>query len=161
MSHRKAKPKNRPSLSNPLKASPSSAYSHLTCFPPSEPIYAVATTAIGQSVIRIYDTNRPIHGAQEVRCEIRLKKGEEASCLAWAGHDGKKRKRANSTGEFVCGLTSGRIYIIEQASGEIIKTLEGHTAIVRDWSVDQGKGWSCGGDGLIKCWDLRTGSCLM
>lgn len=81
------------------------------------------------------------------------------SCLAWSTSDGKKRKRVQSSGDLVCGLTSGRIYIIEQASGEIVKTLEGHTASVSSWVVDEDKGWSCGGDGKIKSWDPRTGSC--
>jgi len=161
MSHRKAKPKNRPSLANPLRASSHPSYLHLTSFHPSRPLYAVATTAIGQNVVRIYDTDRPVHGALEARCEVRLKREEEASCLAWTGGKGKKRKRVPSDGEFVCGLTSGRIYVVEQASGEIVRTLEGHTAAVTDWSVDQERGWSCAGDGLIKCWDPQTGSCLM
>src|SRR5271155_2534404 len=126
MSHRKAKPKNRPNLSNPLNTSTPSSSLHLTCFHPSKPLYAVATTAIGQNVLRLYDTDRPIPGAQQVRCEIRLQRGEQVSYLAWTGYDGKKRKRVQSTGgDLICGLTSGRIYIIDQASGEIVKTLEG------------------------------------
>ena len=161
MSHRKSKPKNKPSLSAPLSAPGSSSSLHLTCFHPSKPIYAVATTAIGQNVIRIYDTDRPV---QEARCEVRLKRGDEVSCLAWTGADGKKRKRVQASvggGELVCGLMSGKIYVIEQASGEIVRSLEGHTAGVSDWSVDEEKGWSCGGDGKIKGWDPRTGSCLL
>ena len=158
MSQRKRKPENRPSLSTPLAAPPSSSSLHLTCFHQSKPLYAVATTAIGQNVIRIYDTDRPV---QEVRCEIRLKRDEEVSCLAWTGYDGKKRKRVQSSaGELVCGLISGKIHVMEQASGEIVRSLEGHTAAVTAWSVDDDKGWSCGGDGKIKCWDPRTGSCL-
>lgn len=162
MSHKKAKPKNRPTLSTPLTEYAPSSSLHLTSFHPSKPLYAVATTAIGQNVIRIFDTNRPVPGAQEVRCEVRLKRGDEVSCLAWAGYDVKKRKRAQSSaGELVCGVTSGQIYVIEQASGEIVRTLEGHTARVNSWSVGEDKGWSCGGDGKVKGWDLRTGNCLV
>src|SRR5205809_7075601 len=118
MSHRKSKPNNRPTLSNPLVAPIPSSSLHLACFHTSKPVYAVATTAIGQNVIRIFDTDRPVPGAQEVRCEVRLKRGEEVSCLAWTGYDGKKRKRVQSSaGELVCGVTSGRIYVIEQAAG--------------------------------------------
>jgi WD40 repeat protein len=158
MSYKKSKPKNRPSLSTPLAASSPSSSLHLTCFHPSRPLYAVATTAIGQNVIRIYDTDA---SSQEVRVEIRLKRGEEICCLAWTGHDVKKRKRAQySDAQLICGLKSGKIYIIEQATGEIVRSLEGHTAAVNDWSVDQDRGWSCGGDGKIKCWDPKTGSCL-
>jgi WD40 repeat protein len=57
-------------------------------------------------------------------------------------------------------MSSGRIYIIEQASGVIMRTLEGHTAPVRGWTVDENRGWSCGGDGKLVCWDVQTGSCL-
>ena len=162
MSHRKSKPKNRPTLSNPLVALIPSSSLHLACFHPSKPLYAVATTAIGQNVIRIYDTDRPVPGAQDVRSEIRLKKSEEVSCLAWAVYDGKKRKRVRSNaGELVCGLTSGWIYVIEQASGDIVRKMEGHTAAVNSWSTDEDRGWSCGGDGKIKGWDVRTGSCVV
>lgn len=162
MSHKKSKPKNKPSLSTAFTAPPSSSSLHLTCFHPSKSLYAVATTAIGQNVVRIYDTDRPV---QEIRCEVRLKRGEEVNLLAWAtGYDGKKRKRVQQSsggGELVCGLSSGKIYVIEQASGEILRSLEGHSAGVNGWSVDEEKGWSCGGDGKIKCWDPRTGSCLV
>jgi WD40 repeat protein len=162
MSHKKSKPKNKPTLSAPLNGPTPYSSLHLTSFHPSKPLCAVATTAIGQNVIRIFDTDRPIPGAQEVRCEVRLKRGEEVSCLAWAGYDGKKRKRAQSSaGELVCGVMSGRIYVIEQASGEIVRTLEGHTAGVNSWSMSEDKGWSCGGDGKIKGWDLLKGSCLV
>ena len=162
MSHNKGKPKNRPTLSAPLIGPTPSSSLHLTSFHPSKPLYAVATTAIGQNVIRIFDTDRPVPGAQEIRCEVRLKRGEEVSCLAWTEYDGKKRKRVQSSaGELVCGVTSGRIYVIEQASGEIVRTLEGHTAGVSSWSVGKDRGWSCGGDGKIKGWDPRTGSCLV
>lgn len=162
MSHRKSKPKNKPSLSNSVATLTTPSTLHLSAFHPVKPLFAVATTAIGQNVVRIYDTNRPGPGAQEIRCEVRLKRGEEVSYLAWTGYDGKKRKRAQATGELlVVGLTSGRIYIVEQALGEIVKTLEGHTASVRGWSTEDDRGWSCGGDGKIKCWEPRTGNCLL
>jgi WD40 repeat protein len=162
MSQRKTKPKNKPSLSNPISQSSSSTTSlHLSCFHPSKPLFAAATTAIGQNVIRIYDTDRPVRGAQDVRAEIRLKRDEEVSCLRWAGYEGKKRKRASTAGELVVGMTSGKIYIVEQTLGEISRTLEGHSAPVLAWTVDEDRGWSCGGDGKIKCWDVRTGSCLL
>lgn len=162
MSHRKSKPKNKPSLSNSVATLTTPSTLHLNAFHPVKPLFAVATTAIGQNVVRIYDTNRPGPGAQEIRCEVRLKRGEEVSYLAWTGYDGKKRKRAQATGELLAvGMTSGRIYIVEQALGEIVKTLDGHTASVRGWSTEEDRGWSCGGDGKIKCWEPRTGNCLL
>lgn len=160
MSQRKTKPKNKPSLSNPISQLSSTSPFRFTSFHPYKPLFAAATTAIGQNVIRIYDTDRPIQGPQEVRTEIRLKRGEEVSCLRWTGYVGKKRKRTNTAGELAVGMSSGRIYIIEQASGEILRTLEGHTAPVHGWTVDEDRGWSCGGDGKLVCWDVQTGSCL-
>lgn len=162
MSQRKSKPKNRPSLAAPLATSSSI---HLTSFHPSRPLYAVATTAIGQNVVHIYDTDKAVGGSQEARSEIRLARGDEVSCLVWQGSEGvKKRKRRGSAGsmggELVCGLKSGRICVIEQASGEIAKTLEGHGAGVNGWVVDEEGGWSCAADGKVKCWDTRTGNCL-
>jgi WD40 repeat protein len=132
------------------------------------PLYAVATTAIGQNVVRIYDTDKATTGSgQEPRTEIGLARGDEVSCLVWqAGtSDGpKKRKRRESSasslaGELVCGLKSGQIVVIEQASGEIVRTLEGHSAAVNGWAVDeQGReGWSCADDGKVRAWDTRTG----
>jgi len=161
MSQRKSKGKNKPSLANPISTAVSAASIHLTSFHPSKALFAAATSAIGQNVVRIYDTDRSVVGAQEIRTEIRLKKGEEVSCIAWTGYDGKKRKRVQtSSGDLIVGLTSGRIYVIEQAIGEIVKTLEGHTAQVKGWCTHEEKGWSCAADGKIKCWDTRTGSCL-
>ena len=166
MSQKRSKPKNRPTLSNPLKNSPPSSFQRLTSFHPSKPLFAVATTAIGQHVLRIYNTERPVPGAQEVQCEIQLKKSEKVSFITWMVYDGRKRKRAEETtvggvGELVVGLTNGQIYLVEQASGEIVKTFNAHTARVRDWTVDGQKAWTCGDDGKIKCWDPRTGSCLL
>lgn len=161
MSHRKAKPKNKPSLSNPISQPSSISPFCFTSFHPFKPLFAATTTAIGQNAIRIYDTDRPIQGAQDVRTEIQLKRGDEVTCLRWAGFEGKKRKRANTAGELVVGVKTGRIYIIEQGSGEITRTLEGHTAPVRAWTPHEDfRGWSCGGDGKLKCWDIQTGSCL-
>jgi WD40 repeat protein len=159
MSHRKTKPKNRPPLSNPLNVSSTSTSSlHLTSFHPHKPLYSVATTAVGQNVVRIFDVRA---GVAEPRCEVRLKKGEEVSCLAWRGGD-KKRKRRQSMGEdgLLCGLKSGRIYVIEPASGEIVRKVEGHAASVNGWCTDEERAWSCGGDGKVKCWDSRTGNCV-
>lgn len=115
--------------------------------------------------MRIYDTNRG-GGQLEARTEIRLKRGDEVSCVVWSGQDGKKRKRAHSSsslspaGDLIIGLKSGRIYVIDQAIGEIVKSLEGHTAQVKGWSTFEEKGWSCATDGKIKAWDIRTASCL-
>ena len=96
--------------------------------------------------------------------EVRLKKGEEVSSLAWTGSGGdKKRKRRPSVGGedvLVCGLKSGGIYVVEPASGEIVLKVEGHAASVNGWYVDEERAWSCGGDGKVKCWDLRTGNCV-
>jgi len=131
----------------------------LTSFHPHKPLYSVATTAVGQNVVRIFDVRA---GVAEPRCEVRLKKGEEVSCLAWRGGD-KKRKRRQSMGEddgLLCGLKSGRIYVIEPASGEIVRKVEGHAASVNGWCTDEERAWSCGSDGKVKCWDSRTGNCV-
>jgi WD40 repeat protein len=133
-----------------------------------QPLYAVATTAIGQNVVRIYDTDKATAGSrQEPRTEIRLERGEQVSCLVWqaGASDGlKKRKRresaaSNTAGELVCGLESGKIVVIEQASGEVVRTLEGHSAAVNGWAADeQGReSWSCADDGKVRAWDIRTG----
>jgi WD40 repeat protein len=59
----------------------------------------------------------------------------------------------------VCGLESGKIVVIEQASGEVVRTLEGHSAAVNGWAADeQGReSWSCANDGKVRAWDIRTG----
>jgi WD40 repeat protein len=146
---------NKPSLSNPLTTSiPSSL--HLTSFHPSKHLFAIALTAIGQNLIRIYSTNTPSPEIQE----IRLRKGDVVSYLQFFDYEGKKRKRNQVTGELLCGLKSGKIIFFEQASGEITRELEGHTAPVRGWSLWEEKAWSCAEDGKLKCWDIRTGSLL-
>jgi WD40 repeat protein len=162
MSQRKRKATNKPSLANPLSATVAPSSLHLTAFHPSKPLYAVASTAIGQNVIRIFDSDRPVPGAQEARSEIRLKKDEQVSCLAWAAVGGKGRKRGAGASkvELVVGLSSGRIYIVEEAMGEIVKTLEGHTAAVSSWANDGEKGWTCGNDSKLRLWDLQTDTCL-
>jgi len=165
MSHKKQKAKNRPSLATPLGAP---SHIHLTAFHPSQPLYAVATTAIGQNVVRVYDTDKAVTGSQEARSEIRLARGDEVSCLVWQGGSGaaKKRKRKESStnsgagGELICGLKSGRILVIEQASGEIVRTLEGHSADVFGWVMHEEGGWSCAADGKVRCWDPRSAACL-
>ena len=172
MSQRKQRPKNRPSHAAPL-ATPTGI--HLTAFHPLRPLYAVATTAIGQNIVRIYDTDKATTGSQEPRTEIRLARGDEVNCLAWqqqhqqpagTSESAKKRKRGTSSasstvGELVCGLKSGRIIVIEQASGEIVRTLEGHSAGVNGWAPDEHghEGWSCAEDGTIRAWDVRSGEC--
>jgi len=164
MSLRKTKPKNRPPLSNPLASTPplNPSSLHLTSFHPLKPLYAVATTAIGQNVVRIFDL-RP--GVAEPRWEVTLPQGEEVTCLAWTGGgDNKKRKRRQSVGEegkLVCGLKSGRINVIESALGEIVRKMDGHAASVNACFTDGDNNfWSCGGDGKVKCWDPTTGNCL-
>jgi WD40 repeat protein len=57
-------------------------------------------------------------------------------------------------------LKCGRIYVIESASGEIVRKVEGHAASVNGWCTDEERAWSCGGDGKVKCWDSRTGNCV-
>jgi len=162
MSHRKRKTTAKPSLSTPLAAAPPSSSLHLTAFHPSKPLYAAASTAIGQNVIRIYDSDRPVPGAQEPRSEIRLKKDEKVTCLAWAGGSVKGKRRGSSARVegLVVGLSSGRIYVVEEAMGEIVKTLEGHTAAVSSWAADGEKGWTCGSDSKLRLWDLQADTCL-
>jgi len=160
MSQRKRKATNKPSHSNPLSAPAAPSSLELTAFHPSKPLYAVASTAIGQNVIRLFDVDRPVPGAQEARSEIRLKKNEHVSCLSWAGFDEKGQKRSSSKTELVVGLSNGRIFVIDEALGEIVRTFEGHTAAVRGWTTDGSKGWTCGNDAKLRLWDLQTDTCL-
>jgi WD40 repeat protein len=160
MSQRKRKATNKPSLSNPLSAPAAPSSLELTAFHPSKPLYAVASTAIGQNVIRIFDVDRPVPGAQEARSEIRLKKNELVSCLSWAGFNAKGQKKGSSKVELVVGLSNGRIFVVEEALGEIVKTFEGHTAAVRGWTTDGNKGWTCGNDAKLRLWDLQSDTCL-
>jgi WD40 repeat protein len=160
MSQRKSKGKNKPSLANPINALIPTSLTHLTSFHPSKPLFVAVTTAIGQNVVRIYDT-KAFGGSHEVRTEIRLKRGEEVSCVAWSSLEGKKRKRVGSSGDLIIGLKSGGIHVIDQAVGEIVTTLDGHAAEIKGWSRLEDKGWSCALDGKIKSWDIRTGSCLL
>jgi WD40 repeat protein len=166
MSLRKQKARNRPSHAAPL-ATPTAI--HVSAFHPVRPLYAVATTAIGQNVVQIYDTDKATTGSSQApRTEIRLPRSEEVSCLVWkagASDEAKKQKRrdsaaANNTGELVCGFKSGRIVVIEQASGETVRTLDGHSAAVTGWAADeQGhESWSCANDGKLRAWDTRTGA---
>jgi len=139
----------------------------MSCFHPTRTLFACVGNAIGENVVRVYDTDRGVSaGALDSRSEIRLRRGERVSCLAWiVAAEGKKRKRVQqqtaAQGDLAVGLSNGKIHVLDQGLGEVLRTLSGHTAEVRAWVAEDNKGWSCALDGKVKCWDYRSGSCLL
>jgi WD40 repeat protein len=162
MSLKKTRGRAKPSLGDALLGTDRVASSQISCFHPSRTLFAVVGRVIGENVVRVYDTDRGVsRGGLDARSEVRLGKGERVSCLAFlGGQEGKKRKRV-SQGDLIVGLTNGKLLVLDQGIGEVVRTLSAHTAEVSGWCVHEDKGWSCALDGQVKCWDYKSGSCLL